>query len=40
MVQSDKKNDQIKSLRIYQIKSLIKDKSPIRTLTPVLDQQE
>jgi hypothetical protein len=39
MVQSDKKNDQIRSLRRYQIRSLIKDQSPIRTLTPVLDQQ-
>jgi hypothetical protein len=39
MVQSDKKNDQIKSLRRYQIRSLIKYQSPIRTLTAVLDRQ-
>jgi len=31
MVQSDNKNDQIRSL--------IKDQSPIRTLSPILDQQ-
>jgi hypothetical protein len=37
MVQSDKKNDQIRSLRRYQIRSLIKDHSPIRTLTSILD---
>jgi hypothetical protein len=37
MVQSDKKNDQIRSLRRYQIRSLIKDQSPIRTLTLILD---
>jgi hypothetical protein len=39
MVQSDKKNDQIRSLRRYQIRSLIKGQSPIRTLTTVLDRQ-
>jgi hypothetical protein len=39
MIQSDKKNDQIRSLRRYQIRSLIKDQSPIRTLTAVLDRQ-
>jgi hypothetical protein len=39
MVQSDKKNDQIRSLRRYQIRSLVKDQSPIRTLTAVLDRQ-
>jgi hypothetical protein len=39
MVKSDKKNDQIKSLRRYQIRSLIKDQSQIRTLTAVLHRQ-
>jgi len=39
MVQSDKKNDQIRSLKRYQIRSLIKGQSPIRTLTAVLDRQ-
>jgi hypothetical protein len=39
MVQSDKKNNQFKSLIRYQIRSLIKDRSLIKTLTPVLDQQ-
>jgi len=37
MVQSDKKYDQIRNLRKYHIRSLIKDQNPIRTLTLILD---
>jgi hypothetical protein len=39
MVQSDKKNDQIRSLIRYQIRSLKNEKKFKLELTPVLDQQ-